>query len=263
MKLENILVVYTAPQSAAERSTLGTVKRILKKYRINCRLAHRHKLDKKLFKNRDLVIAVGGDGTFLRASHFIFDRTPVFGVNSDPKHKEGFFMASEKDDFEAKLKKILSGNCKAKKLQRLEARINNKTVPELALNEFYIASKKPYHTAVYTLDISGRRERQKSSGILVSAAAGSRAWIKSAGGKILPLESDKFEYLVREPYCGRVSIKCGLVNGILRKNENISAVFEFGKGILIADSLSKEYAFKAGQKVTVRLSKKPLYYISF
>jgi len=210
-----------------------------------------------------LVIAVGGDGTFLKIAHFIFDKTPVLGVNSNPKYKEGFFMVAEKKDFGKKFRKVLRRNYKIKKIQRLEAYVNNKKVSELALNEFYISSGKEYLTARYSLSLKGKRERQKSSGILISTAAGTNAWIKSAGGKILPLNSNKFEYLVREPYCGKITMKCGLVNGILNKNEKIGIVFEMGNGILIADSLSREYKFKAGQKIMIKMSNKPLYVVSF
>lgn len=263
MKINNILVVYAHPKNNTEKSTLKIVKNAFKKYKINYNFVHRGKLSEKLFQNKDLIIAVGGDGTFLRASHFIFDKTLILGVNSDPKYKEGFFMSTSKNDFEKKFKKLLTGNYKIKKLQRLEAYINNKKIPELALNEFYIASEKPYHTARYFLIVKGKKERQKSSGILISTPAGSNAWIKSAGGKILSLESNKFEYLVREPYCGRISAKYSFVNGILNKNEKIEITFEMGNGILITDSLSKEYKFRVGQKVTVKLSEKALYFVSF
>jgi NAD+ kinase len=263
MKIKKILVVYTKLLSKEEESTLSLVKNTLKKYDVNYKISNRERLNKKLFQNKNLVIAVGGDGTFLRASHFIFDKTPIMGINSDPRYKEGFFMIAEKKDFKRKLKKILKGNYKIKKLRRLEAYMGNKKVPELALNEFYIASEKQHHTARYFLNIGGMKERQKSSGVLISTAAGSNAWVKSAGGKVLPLSSDKFEYLVREPYCGRVSAKCDLINNILDKNEKIEIEFEVGNGILIVDSLSKEYKFKARQKVMVKMSKKPLYLVSF
>ena len=263
MKINNVLVVYTYPKNNEEKSTLELVKNILKKYGTSYKIVHRGKLSKKLFRNRDLVVSVGGDGTFLRASHFIFDKIPILGVNSDPKYKEGFFMVTTKNDFRGKLKKLLNGDYKIKKLQRLEAYINNKKIPELALNEFYIASEKPYHTARYFLNVRSKDERQKSSGVLISTAAGSHAWIKSAGGKILPLDTNKFEYLVREPYFGRTCAKCSLVNGILNKNEKISVIFEVGNGVLIVDSLSKEHTFKAGDKVTIKVSKKPLYSVLF
>lgn len=34
--------------------------------------------------NVDLVVAIGGDGTLLLASHLMDDKIPVLGVNSDP-----------------------------------------------------------------------------------------------------------------------------------------------------------------------------------
>ena len=263
MKINNILVVYAKPSNKQEKSTLQIVKNTLKKHKINYNSVNREKLNKNLFQNKDLIIAAGGDGTFLRASQFIFDKTPLLGVNSDPRYKEGFFMVADKKNFEQKFKEVLRRNYKIKKLQRLEAYISNKKISELALNEFYVASEKQHHTARYFLNVRGKKERQKSSGVLIATAAGSNAWIKSAGGKILPLNSNKFEYLVREPYCGRVSAKCSLVNNVLNINEKIEIMFEVGNGILIADSLSREHRFKAGKKVTVEMSKKPLYIISF
>jgi len=261
MKIINILVVYTKPTAKEEKSTLNIVVNTLKKHKINYIISIRDELNKKLFQNKDLVIAVGGDGTFLRTSHFIFDKTPMLGVNSDPKYKEGFFMTCTKKDFKNKFKKILKGNYKIKKFHRLEAYVENKKISERALNEFYIASEKQHHTARYYLTSRGKKEKQKSSGVLISTAAGSNAWIKSAGGKVLPLYSDKFEYLVREPYCGKVFAQCHLINGILNKNEKIEIVFEVGNGLLIADSLSREHKFMAGQKVVVKMSKNPLYFL--
>ena len=263
MKIKNILIVYTKPKNTAEKETLQVVEKTLKRYNVDYTISKRERLNKKLFQNRDLVIAVGGDGTFLRASHFIFDKTPILGVNSDTKSKEGFFMPATKKDFNKKFNKIINNNFKIKKLNRLEAYLNNKRIPELALNEFYISSQKEYHTARYCFTIMGKREKQKSSGIIISTAAGSYAWMKSAGGKQLPLNSDKFEYMVREPYCGRISAKCGLVNGILDKDEKIIVEFELWDGMLIADSISIEHTFKAKEKVTVRMSNKPLYSVSF
>ena len=263
MKIKNILVVYTKPKNLAEKQTLQVVEKTLKKYNINYTISKRERLNKILFQDMDLVIAVGGDGTFLRASHFIFDKTPILGVNSDPKCKEGFFMSAAKNDFQKKFKKILKKDYKIKKLHRLEAYIGRKKVPELALNEFYVSSEKEYRTARYYLTVRGKRERQKSSGIIISTAAGSYAWMKSAGGKQLPLNSDKFEYMVREPYCGRINAKCNLVKGILDKDEKIIAEFELWGGILIADSLSVEHTFKAKEKVAVKMSNKPLHSVSF
>lgn len=263
MKLKNILISYAKAINKEQKSALMLVKKILRKHKINYDIAVREKLKGSYFRNKDLILAVGGDGTFLITSHFIFDETPLIGLNSDPSCREGFFMVTLKKDFDRKLKKILKGDYKVKKLHRLEAFVDDRRISELALNEFYVASAKAYHTARYDFTIKGKRERQKSSGVLVSTAAGSYAWIKSAGGKEIPLYSDKLEYLIREPYRGRTAAKCSLVKGVLNKNERVVIEFEIGKGVIIADSTGKEHKFDARQKVTIKISNKPLNVITF
>ena len=175
MKLEKALVVYTHPAYGIYKSTLDTVKKILRKYKINYNLADRDKLKREQFLKRDLIIAVGGDGTFLRAAQFV-DNELMLGVNADIKSKEGFFMSSGKSDFESILKKILRNEINIKKFPRLEACINSKKIATLALNEFFIGPKKAYHAAKYIIKLGSKKERQKSSGILVSTPAGSYAW---------------------------------------------------------------------------------------
>ena len=254
MKVKNILVVYTIPRTKEQVSTLEAVKKILKKYKIIHKLANRDKLNKNHFRNKDIIIAVGGDGTFLRAAQFV-DNQLLFGVNSDIKDKEGFFMKSNKNNFENKIKKLIKGKARIKKLQRLEAYIGFKKIGALALNEFFIGPKKSYHAAKYVIQIDGKKERQKSSGILITTSTGSYAWAKSCCNKTLPLDSKNYQYVVREPYEGKVFKNYGLKYGILNKNQKISIVSEMLDGILIADSVSKEYNLKNGSKATIRLSK--------
>ena len=104
-KLTDILIVYTIPRTKEQKSSLEIVIKTLKKHNINFSIANRDKLKKKQFKNKDLVIAVGGDGTFLRASQFVGNQL-IFGVNADIKNKEGFFMQTHKKNFESKFRRI-------------------------------------------------------------------------------------------------------------------------------------------------------------
>ena len=257
MKLKNILIVYTIPRNKDQKSTLGLVKKALKKYKINFSLANRDKLKKIKFKNKDLIIAVGGDGTFLRAAHFV-DKQLIFGVNADIKNKEGFFMKSDKNDFEKKLKKIIKNQFNIRKLPRLEAYINSKKIETFALNEFFIGATKSYHAAKYVIETDGKNERQKSSGILVTTPTGSYAWAKSCCSKTLPLNSKNYQFVVREPYEGNIFKNYKLKYLVLNKNQKIRIASEMLDGILIADSVSKEYKFKNGSKATIKLSDKYL-----
>ncbi len=257
MKFKNILIVYTTPRTKKQKSTLEIVKKTLKKYKTNFKLANRDRLNKKQFKNKNLIIAVGGDGTFLRAAQFV-DKQLIFGVNADPKDKEGFFMKADKNDFKKKLKKIIKGKANIKKLQRLEAYINNKKIETLALNEFFIGARKSYHAAKYTIQINGKKERQKSSGVLVTTPTGSYAWAKSCCNKTLPLTSKNYQFVIREPYEGKVFKNYKLKYGVLNKNKKISIVSEMLDGILIADSVGKEQSLKGGSKAIIKLSNKYL-----
>ncbi len=253
MILQNILVVYTRPTTAEYKRTLRIVEKILKKYRIKYHLANRDLLNEIRFHNHDFIVAVGGDGTFLRAAQFI-KRQLIFGVNADVKSKEGFFMGSDKNSFEAKLRKIMSGNFRIKRLPRLEAYINNKRIESYAVNEFYIGPKKGYHAAKYVIAVDGKKERHKSSGVLVATPAGSHAWASACFSKKLPLSSKNFQYVVREPYEGKVFRDYRLKSGNLGRKQNLMIYSEMLDGVIVADSVGKEFAFRNGSNATIKMS---------
>ncbi len=253
MKINNALLVYTKPSNAEQISTLEIVKKTLDKYDINFKLVNRDKLKKNQFKNKNLIIVIGGDGTFLRAAQFA-DEQLLLGVNSDIKNKEGFLMRLNKNNFEKKMKLVILGKINIKRLPRLEALINNKKIGSLALNEFFIGARKSYHAAKYVIQTDGKSERQKSSGILVTTPIGSYAWAKSCCGKTLPLNSKKYQFVVREPYEGQVFKDYKLKYATLKKNQKVRITSEMLNGILIADSVGKEHRFNNGSRAVIKLS---------
>ncbi len=254
MKIKNVLVVCIPPNSKEYKSTLSTVKNSLKKHDIKFNLANRDRLKESELKGKDLIIAVGGDGTFLRAAHFVKNET-IMGVNADVKNKEGFYMCSDKNNFESQLRKLMRNKIQIKKLPRLEAYINNKKIECNALNEFFIGQKKSYQSAKYTLKFNGKKERHKSSGILVATATGSYAWAKACHNKTLPLDSSNFQFVVREPYTGNIFRDYKLTYGLLKPNEEIEIESEMLDGIIIADSVGKEFKFRNGDTAKIKLSK--------
>jgi NAD+ kinase len=257
MRLSKTLVVYTIPRTKEQKSSLDTVKRALRKHNINFKLVNRDSLKSRHLIGMDLVIAVGGDGTFLRAAHFIGSQI-IFGVNSDTKDKEGFFMKSSRKDFEAKFRRIIKGKIKIKKLQRLEAYIDSRRTGALALNEFFIGARKSYHAAKYLIGIGNKRERQKSSGILITTPTGSYAWAKSCSSRTMPLDSKNFQFVVREPYQGKVFKNYKLKHGILKRGQKISITSEMLDGVIVADSVGKEHKFKNQSRATIKISTRHL-----
>ena len=68
MKLKNTLLIY-----AFDCETVDLIKSVLKKNKIECKATQRDFLEKHLFQGKDIIFVIGGDGTFLRTSHYIRD----------------------------------------------------------------------------------------------------------------------------------------------------------------------------------------------
>ena len=213
--MEKILVVYSKPFNGEQETALKVVEKSLQSKKVQYILSDRKSLNSSDFLDTGMAIAVGGDGTFLKASHFIKGKTLIFGVNSDPSNKEGFYMGSNRYDFDRKLWLVLEGKFKIKKLIRLEAFVNNKKISEFALNEYYFGSAKPYLTSRYSLEIGGEKERQRSSGVLIATPTGSEAWLKASAGMKIKQASGNFAYSVREPYQRRIHSNYKLTRRIL------------------------------------------------
>jgi NAD+ kinase len=148
----------------------------------------------------DLIVTVGGDGTFFMAAHYAHS-TPIFGINSDPEYSLGLFAAANRQSFPGKLRRALGGRLPATRLHRVSIAVNERVRPELALNDVLVAHRIPASLSRYTLSVDGgRTEVQRSSGVWISTAAGSTAAIRAAGGRRMPISSRRIQFLTREPY---------------------------------------------------------------
>lgn len=148
----------------------------------------------------DLVITVGGDGTLLDASHLIGDGVPLLGINSAPGHSVGFFCGATKGNVRTTIERALAGKLAKTELTRMRVDLNGKCLHARVLNEALFCHASPAATSRYILTLASGDEDQRSSGIWIGPAAGSTAAQRSAGGKVLPLRSNRLQYVVREPY---------------------------------------------------------------
>ncbi len=146
-----------------------------------------------------LVVAVGGDGTLLAASHNVVD-VPILGVNSSPRHSVGFFCGARRTGIVKSLARALDGSIQKVKLARMCVCHNGQVRSRRVLNEALYCHRSPAATSHYILERGRQREVQRSSGFWVGPAAGSTAAQRSAGGAVLPLTSRKLQLVVREPY---------------------------------------------------------------
>jgi NAD+ kinase len=168
----------------------------------------------------DLVVTVGGDGTLLAASHHVGRGVPILGVNSAPRHSVGFFCAAKKGSVKETLSAALTGALPRVNLARMKVLLNDMCLHKRVLNEALFCHVSPAATSRYILrvelgDGGFIEEEQKSSGVWAGPAAGSTAAQRSAGGRVLPLASEKLQFVVREaytPYGEHLRLTVGLVD---------------------------------------------------
>ncbi len=251
------LVVCKFPYNSKE----ARARRLIFHEGFNIRHAWKNNLKSSDFKNIDLVISIGGDGTALSASHYLINK-PLLAVNSNPKISEGRLTTLTIDKLDKKLDKIKKGEYKIEKLERIEVYINNKLQEPRALNEVFVASEKAYLISKYKIIFKTKNkkiiEEQRSSGLIFSTGTGSTAWFKSAGGKPFRKDSKFIKMVVREPYFGRKT-KFSFTKGTIKENDKIE-IIPLTNSVLAIDSI-REFKLKAGDEVRIKISKLPLFRI--
>ena len=233
-----------------------------------CRIAHdkdfnvvyfwKNSLKKRDLKDADLVVSIGGDGTALSASHFLFSR-PLLAVNSSPQTSEGALTTINLDELDDKLREIKEGKHKIERLERIEVSVNGKIKDSIALNEVFVANEKAYLVSKYELKFKrgGKitKETQFSSGVIFSTGTGSTAWFKSAGGEPFSPQERFIRMIVREPYVRNLH-KFSLLNQKIDEGDEIE-IIPLTKMVLAVDSI-REFKLKPGDKVKIQPSRYPL-----
>ena len=202
-----------------------------------------------------LVIAVGGDGTLLAASHNV-GNVPILGVNSAPSHSVGFSCAAQRSDFESHLQRALDGKLKSLNLTRMTVSLNGRMRSKRVLNEALYCHSGPAATSRYILHVGKKKEEQRSSGIWIGPAAGSTAAQKSAGGRVLPLSSSELQLVVREPYSPYGKFK--LLKFVVAAKNVVSVQSKMDDAALYLDGPHRTISVRLGDVVSFGVSDEPL-----
>ncbi len=196
--------------------------------------------------DRDLVVSVGGDGTFLEVAHYV-DTVPILGVNSSPGSSVGFYCCSNADTFSRVLDSF--GDMPRTHAERLALRIDGKIVPELVLNDVLYAHPNPAAMSRYQLRIDDAPQVQlRDSGLLVCTAVGSSAWMYNEGGEEMPIESELLQYRQR----GMRSPLHGYASALdLRSITREGRLYIDGQHLTYALGLGSTVSFRRGKPLTI------------
>jgi NAD+ kinase len=151
-------------------------------------------------ENSQIVISVGGDGTFISAAHIVrFCEKPIIGINLG---KIGFLADIETDNLEQKLQKILSDDYRIVRRTVLDVKHFRKD--ELlgrynAINDIYFNRMSIPKLSSFSLVYDGDFITEYiADGIIIASPSGSTAYSLAAGG---PIVSPDMNAIIITPIC--------------------------------------------------------------
>ena len=130
----------------------------------------------------DLVLAIGGDGTTLRAFRTISDSIPVMTMNIGG-HR-GILSEIDTDSLEDAVHSLLAGRCFVDSRIRIQAEAGGVVFPP-ALNDILITRSDLTRTPLLSIKLMGDEISQRMDGIVVSTPTGSTGHSFSIGGPVL------------------------------------------------------------------------------
>lgn len=141
----------------------------------------------ELLAESQVVISIGGDGTFLTAAHIVkFSEIPVIGINLG---QVGFLADIESESFEKCLNRVISGEYTTISRMVLEVTVHRggKIIGTMnALNDVYInRSSVPRLVSVKLWYGDDYLTDYVADGVIVATPSGSTAYSLAAGGPIV------------------------------------------------------------------------------
>ncbi len=141
----------------------------------------------KVSSRGDICIAVGGDGTFVRAAQG--HPGPILPIRSGERGSIGYYSDLNLNDIDFAIKNLKKGNFYVEKLEnKMEVSFNGR--------HYYAVNEALLHNVLEEVSFKiyeireGKREEvypyvMSGDGILITSSIGSTAYNKSAGGPLL------------------------------------------------------------------------------
>jgi NAD+ kinase len=130
----------------------------------------------------DLVFAIGGDGTTLRAFRIIPGSAPLFSINSGG-HR-GILSEADADMIDRAVESILAGKYFYDSRIRIQAAVGKKVFPPV-LNDILVTRINLTRTPLVSIGLMGDEIKQRMDGMVISTPTGSTGHSFSIGGPVL------------------------------------------------------------------------------
>lgn len=210
------------------------------------------------FRQADVVISVGGDGTLLHAGkECIRYDLPILGINAG---RLGFLATCEITELPAKIRRIIAGDYKLDERHMLDCHTCGSVEwNATALNDVVVYAENRLQTADFSIYCDGIMvNRFSSDGVIIATPTGSTAYSLSAGGPIMDAHIAGF---VVTPICAHRLKSPAMVFSADRKI-TISAVPRFGDTVFVSSDGAEKCALAQDSTVEVSFSTQKLQLIS-
>ena len=208
---------------------------------------------------QDLLIALGGDGTMLRAGHICApSNTPILGINLG---RFGFLTEIQKDEWKNALKRVLRGDYWLEKRMMLLTsmyREDDKIGQWNALNDAVISRGETIRPIQFEIFINTRQlSTIVADAVITSTATGSTAYAMAAGGPIL---SPELRNIILVPVAPHLSIEQSLV---LSEDVLVSVTVHTSHQAVISIDGQPPVDMKTGDRVEIQASDYAVQFIRF
>ncbi len=174
--------------------------------------------------NLDSLIAVGGDGTLIRALKKY--RCPILGILYG---RVGFLFEVTQDNLEEKLEAFRKKQFFITERSMLSIRHNNKLIGE-AVNETAIVTAKPSKLLNFEVFVDDRFAMKVwADGMIVATSVGSTSYALSCGGPIIDPKAHVFEITPLAPF------KLSARPLVISKKSKVSLKIEDKEAIIASD----------------------------
>lgn len=217
---------------------------------------------------RDTVVALGRDGLVANVMKYLHGQS-LIGVNPDPARWDGRLLPFRPGDLEKLLPEVLARKRPEEAVTMARAETRDGQIL-YAANDFFLGIRD-HRSARYEIEYRGRREKQCSSGVIVSTGLGMTGWHASVMAQlramaaaqglrglrepVLSRSDRRLRFCVREPYPSRTT-GTGIVCGEIADGEELILRSDMARdGILFSDGIQEDaIAFSSGLEVRISVA---------
>ncbi len=232
----------------------------------------REQLPRFLFRDNDFIIVCGPDGLLVNLSKYV-DKQLVCTVNPDPQSVAGVLMIHQPNEIGSIIKQIEKQTQNIVEFPFIKVTVNN-SQSLFAIGDVFIG--RGDHISVrYELIHAGKRQKQSSSGIIVSSGVGASGWMRSIKTQIReiagtakglpysPKPTDrKFLFFVREPFVSP-DTKTSLNSNYVTPEYPLEIISKMPTGgFIYSDGVFEEgLSWNMGDKAVVTVGEKVLKFV--